>query len=336
MIVTRFILIFLSLWANQAIANEKVIIRVGHFATITHAQGVLGHAFARRGEGWFEKRLGPNVEVHWYVYDAGPGAMEGIFIDSIDLAYVGPSPTINAYIKSKGSVLRIVCGSCSGGSALVVQEDGGINNDADFKGKKIGTPAFGGTQDIMARSWLQSIGFHVTTSGGDLKVIPTQNSDQRLLFQKKELDAVWGIEPWVSDLILEANGKIYLNESTLWPQTNGQYVTAHLVSSTRFLKKHTELLQKWVAAHMELTNWINEHPKEAKVLLRAEIKAEVKQELNQRVFERAWQNLTFTNDPIALSLHTYAENAFRIGFLKQKPDLTGIYDLRFMQGILKK
>ena len=317
-------------------ASERITIRVGHFATITHAQGVIGHAFSRQGKDWFMKRLGPNVNVQWYVYDAGPGAMEGILIDSIDLAYVGPSPTINAFIKSKGSALRIVCGSCSGGASLVVQGDGNIKTDADFKGKKLATPGFGNTQDVMARTWLQSKGFHITQSGGDVMVVPTQNSDQLLLFKQKGLDAVWGIEPWISQLVLEANAKVYLEESSLWPETQGQYVTAHLVSSTKFIKEHSDLLQKWVDAQVELTEWINKNPEEAKRIFREEIKKEIKRDFNPEILDRAWKQLEFTHDPIAASLFKYAADAYKIGFLKQQPDLTDIYDLRFLNAIKEK
>lgn len=333
----RFILILsLAFSANLTAENERITIRVGHFATITHAQAVIGHAFARQGKGWFNKRLGSNVDVDWYVYDAGPGAMEGILIDSIDLTYVGPSPTINAYVKTKGQVLRIICGSCSGGASLVVQSDSSIKTDADFKGKKIATPGFGNTQDIMARTWLQSKGFHITLSGGDLMVVPTQNSDQLLLFKKKELDAVWGIEPWISQLVLETNAKVYLEESSLWPETQGQYVTAHLVSSTKFIKEHSDLLQKWVAAQVELTDWINKNPEEAKRIFREEIKKEIKKDFNPEILDRAWKQLTFTNDPIAASLYKYAADAYKIGFLKQQPDLTNIYDLSFLNTIKEK
>ena len=60
-------------------------IRVGHFPNITHAQGVIAHALSRQGKGWFEQRLGADTKIEWFVYNAGPGAMEAIFAKSIDL-----------------------------------------------------------------------------------------------------------------------------------------------------------------------------------------------------------------------------------------------------------
>jgi len=122
--------------------------------------------------------------------------MEAIFAKSIDLTYVGPNPAINAHLKSGGEEIRIVAGACSGGAALVVQADGRIKTDADFRGKKVATPQFGNTQDVAARAWLHSKGYRVTMTGGDVLVLPTANADQLALFKKGDLDAVWTVEPW--------------------------------------------------------------------------------------------------------------------------------------------
>jgi NitT/TauT family transport system substrate-binding protein len=313
---------------------EKIVVRVGHFPNITHAQAVIAHGLSRQGNGWFEQRLGPTVQVQWLVYNAGPSAMEAIFARSIDLAYVGPNPAINAHLKSRGAEIRIVAGACSGGAALVVQPDGRIKTDADFKGKRLATPQFGNTQDVAARAWLQSKGFKITLTGGDVLVVPTPNPEQLALFQKGDMDAVWTVEPWVSRLVLEAGGRVYLDEKDLWPA--GRYVTTHLVSSVKFLREKPELLKKFIAAHVELTDWINNNPDEAKKLLNDEIKAETTRALPAAVLDSAWQRLELTHDPLSASLLKSAEDAHRIGFLKEKPDLSRIYELKLLNEVLRE
>ena len=181
----RVLLTFALLVLTASARAEKIVIRVGHFPNMTHAQGVIAHGLIRAGKGWFEERLGPDVEIQWFVYNAGPSAMEAIFARSIDLTYVGPNPAINAYLKSQGEEIRIVAGACSGGAALVVQPDGRIKTDADFKGKKIATPQLGNTQDVACRAWLQSKGLRITMTGGDALVVPTANPDQLSLFQSR-------------------------------------------------------------------------------------------------------------------------------------------------------
>src|SRR5258708_40221362 len=88
-----------ALCLQMAGAEDKTVIRFGHFPNITHAQGVIAHALSRQGKGWFEKSLGPHVEIQWFTYNAGPSAMEAIFAKSLDVTYVGPGPAVNAYLK---------------------------------------------------------------------------------------------------------------------------------------------------------------------------------------------------------------------------------------------
>ena len=56
----------LGLFLQGVGAEQKTVIRFGHFPNITHAQGVIAHALSRQGKGWFEERLGPNVEIQWF------------------------------------------------------------------------------------------------------------------------------------------------------------------------------------------------------------------------------------------------------------------------------
>lgn len=333
--MNTFLILIAALFPLLCFSQPKII-RVGHFPNVTHAQAVIAHGMARSGEGWFEKRLGEDVKVEWYVYNAGPSVMEGIFAATLDFAYVGPSPTINAFVRSEGKEIRVVAGACSGGASLVVQPDGRIQNNADFRGKTVAIPQFGSTQDIAARFWLRSLGYQVTLRGGDVKVIPTMNADQLSLFQQGTLDAVWTVEPWVSLLELEAKGKIYLQESSLWPQTDGQYVTTHLVSSVKLIENSPEIVKKWVQAHIELTDWINAHPEEARKIFNEELFSETRRKLPTEVLVRAWTRLEFTSDPLKASLYQYANEAYIIGFLKKKPDLSSLYELRFLNEMIKE
>src|SRR3954452_10588221 len=110
------------LWGSVACcrptAAQQVTLRVGHFPNVTHVQALVGHALSRQGKGWFEERLGPGTKIEWFVYKAGPAATEAIFAKSIDLTYIGPSPAINAYAKSRGEEIRILAGAANGGAAL--------------------------------------------------------------------------------------------------------------------------------------------------------------------------------------------------------------------------
>jgi len=253
------------------------------------------------------------VKIDWYVYNAGPSAMEGIFARSIDLTYVGPSPAINAFSKSKGREVRIVSGAVDGGAALVIQGDSTIKTGADFKGKKIGTPQLGNTQDVDCRAWLKAQGLRITQLGGDAHVIPTANPDQLTLFADGKLDAVWTVEPWVSRLLRDAGGKVFHEEK--------ESVTTVLVSSVDFQKNNAALLQKFVKAHRELTDWIKANPEEAQRRVVAELTAEMRSKISPELIAAAWPRIILTNTVNMKSLETYVQNAKEAGFLRQVPDL---------------
>ena len=299
-------------------AQQKLIIRFGHFPNITHAQGVIAHAFSREGKGWFEQRLGPNVEIQWFTYNAGPSAMEAMFAGSLDVTYVGQGPALNAHFKSNGAELRIISGAANGGAALVVKTDSPIKTPADFRGKKIATPQLGNTQDISCRAWLKAQGFKITQIGGDALVIPTSNPDQLALFQKGGVDAVWTVEPWVTRLEREGNGRIFLEDKDV--------LTTWLACSAKFLGERRDLAKKIAAANVELTQWIEAHPQEAQQKLIAELKAETRSDFAPEAVAQAWKRIKFTTE-VSRDLVTKAvQDGKDAGFFKGNTDTSKLLE----------
>ncbi len=298
--------------------NAETVLRVGHFPNITHAQGLVAHNLSRQGKGWFEERLGPGTKIEWFIYNAGPSAMEAIFAQSIDLTYVGPGPALNAYTKSNGAEVRLIAGAANGGAALVVQPDQNLKAPADFRGKKIATPQLGNTQDISCRAWLIAGGLKITQLGGDAQVLPTQNPDQLQLFQQKKVDAVWTVEPWVSRLERESAGKIIVDEK--------EVATTVLVSSAKFLREQRELAKKFAEAHAALTDWMTKNPDEAQKLIKAELLAETRSDMAPDLIAQSWKRITFTAETPRASIESFMQNSLKTGFIKTAPDLSKLFE----------
>jgi len=298
--------------------RAEAVLRVGHFPNITHAQGLVAHNLSRQGKGWFEERLGPGTKIEWFVYNAGPSAMEAVFAGSIDLTYVGPGPALNAYTKSNGAEVRLIAGSANGGAALVVQPDQNLKAAADFRGKKIATPQLGNTQDISCRAWLIAGGLKITQLGGDAQVLPTQNPDQLSLFQQKKVDAVWTVEPWVSRLERESGGKTLVDEK--------EVATTVLVSSAKFLQNQRELAKKFAEAHAALTDWMLKNPDEAQKLIKAELLAETRSDMAADLIAQSWKRITFTAETPRASIESFLQNSIKTGFIKTAPDLTKLFE----------
>ncbi|PYL57314.1 MAG: aliphatic sulfonate ABC transporter substrate-binding protein, partial [Verrucomicrobia bacterium] len=256
---------------------------------------------------------GPGTKIEWFVYNAGPSAMEALFAKSIELTYVGPGPALNAYTKSNGDEIRLI-----GGAALVVQPDQNLKTPGDFRGKKIATPQLGNTQDISCRAWLVAGGLKITQLGGHAQVIPTQNPDQLALFREKKIDAVWTVEPWVSRIEMEARGKVIVEE----PET----ATTVLVSSAKFLSEQRDLVRKFVQANAELTDWILKNAAEAQRLVMAELLAETKSDMTPELIEHAWKRIVFSAEIPRASVEKFAQNSVRSGFIKAAPDLSRLFE----------
>lgn len=305
-------------------------IRVGYFPNITHAQAVIG-----LNSGIFEKHLGSEVKIKATLFNAGPSIIEAIFSEDIDIAYVGPSPVINGYVRSGGRALKVISGVSSGGSLFIVRPDSNIKKPIDLSGKRIASPQLGNTQDIALREYIKNCGLKPTERGGTVNILPLRNPDILNLFMQKQVDGAWVPEPWASRLLKEAGGEIFVDERTLWD--GGRFCSTLMIVGTNFLKKHPNWVKKWLKAHVEITGWINQHPEEAKTVIGDQIKAISGISLPKDIIDEAFSRLEITYDPIISSLFSYAEMAYNAGFLgERKPDLSGMVDLRLLNRILKE
>ena len=299
--------------SSRTNTNTLKTLRIGYFQNINHAQAVIG-----LGNGDFQKALGKNVSVQTFVFNAGPSAIESLLAKKLDVTYVGPNPAINGYVVSGGKDLKIIAGASGGGAVFVVRNDSGITSSKDFAGKKFASPQLGNTQDIALRSYLLKNGYKTTENGGNVTVTPIANPDILTLFLKKQLDGAWVPEPWGARLVKEANGKIFLDERSLWP--DGKFVTTNIAASTDYLKNNPDVIKKLLAAHVNETKWINDHKDEAIKALNIQLKKLTGKTIPEDELRQAFSRLDFTYDPLKLSLFQSANNAYDLGFLaKGKP-----------------
>jgi NitT/TauT family transport system substrate-binding protein len=313
--------------ASKEASTAAGIIRVGYFPNLTHAQALAGLA---RGD--FAAALGPNVKIETTVFNAGPSVIEAIFAKRIDLAYVGPNPAINGFVQSQGKALRIVAGAMSGGAALVVRNDAGINRPEQLDGKRIGSPQLGNTQDVALRAFIAKHGLKPRENGGTVQIIPTPNAQIIDLITSKQLDGAWVPEPYVSRLVVDGGCNVLVDERDLWP--NRTFVTTQIIVRTDFLEAHPDLVRAWIDAHVTVTMWMYQHPEEAMKLVNTEVAKLTGKPLSDEVLGAAWGRMTPTWEPTG-SLVDCANAAYAAGFLREKPDLTGIYDLTLLEDVRK-
>ncbi len=304
-------------------AGEKI--RVGHFPNVTHAPALIA-----RATNHFEKTFGEDVRIDWKIFNAGPEAVEALFAGEIDILYVGPNPAINGFIRSKGDALRVIAGVASGGAAFVIRNDAKIERFEDIAGKRVATPQKGNTQDVALLHLMKEKGLKPKNQGGNVEIFNISGGDQITALSRSQVDAIWTVEPWVSRLVSEANGKILFEEKELWPE--GKYATTLLIARKKFIDQHPELVQKWVDGHVQITNYINQNLREAKEVFNKELQFETTKFLPPAYLDQCFEKIQFTDDPMESSVQESAKRADAIGYLgKGDHNLDGLYDLSFLK-----
>ncbi|MBV8303431.1 MAG: ABC transporter substrate-binding protein [Acidimicrobiia bacterium] len=312
--------------SSTAGSSGHVDLRLGYFPNLTHATALVGVA-----NGIFAKHLGPNVTLSTKTFNAGPDEIQAMFANSLDIAYVGPNPAINAFQKSSGEAVRLIAGATSGGAGLVVKPS--INSAADLKGKKLASPQLGNTQDVALRKWLKSQGLTTTPEGGgDVQILPQDNAQTLDTFKAGQIDGAWVPEPWMSRLQIDGKGKLLVNEGTLWG--GGKFLTTTVVVRTTFLHDHPDVVQNFLKGHVDATDWINQNPTQAQEVANQAIAQLTGKALSSQVVAAAWKNLTFTWDPLASTLRQEADDAQSAGLL-QNTNLKGLVDVAALNAVLK-
>jgi NitT/TauT family transport system substrate-binding protein len=133
-------------------------------------------------------------------------------------------------------------------------------------------------------------------------------------------------------MVQEGKGHVLVNEADLWPE--GKFVTTHLVVRTEYLNDHPDVVKALLEGTVNAIDKTNDDPDAAKASANKQLEELTDKPLDQKVLDAAWDNLTFTADPIASSLEKGAKDAEAVGLL-DPVDLDGIYDLGPLNEVLK-
>jgi NitT/TauT family transport system substrate-binding protein len=309
---------------EKASHGSRLALRLGYFPNLTHATAIVGIE-----KGIVAKALDGTATLEPRTFNAGPAAVESLFSGAVDATYIGPGPTTNAFVRSGGKAVRVIAGATAGGAALVVKPS--IRDVSGLRGKRIATPQLGNTQDIALRYWLRQHGLRTDTSGGgDVNVVPQENSQTVQTFATGDIDGAWVPEPYVSRLVRDG-GRVLVDERTLWP--GGRFVTTNLLVRTAFLEEHPDAVAALLRGHVEATDVVNRDPAGAQRTIAESIGRLTGKPLPADLVAAAWKSLTFTNDPIGGSLLEGAKHAQAVGLLADA-NLDGLYDLAPLNRVL--
>ena len=307
------------------------VLRIGYLTNVTHATALVGIQ-----RGLIRSVVGAGgTRVEFTSFNAGPASIEALKGGSIDAAFIGVSPAVSGFTSTRGSLLRIVAGTTTGGAQFITKPS--ITSVSDLRGKTFASPQLGGTQDVALRSYLGRHGLKTTISGigGDVTVTPMENATTLASFKSGDIDGAWVPEPWASRLVLEGNGRVFLDEKSLW--NKGKFVTTHLVVATKYLKDYPGTVRSLIGSAYATNKWIKANKQAAKDAVQAQLLATTGKNLSDAVINRAWENITPTLDPLAASLAVSVDHAVDVGLLTNigSRGVQGIYDLRLLNQLLK-
>lgn len=299
-------------------SSASTEVKLGYFPNLTHASAIVGI-----DKGYFKDALAADsATLTTLDFNSGSDTIDALLAGDLDATYIGPSPAVTAYATSQN--VSIVSGATSGGASLVVSSS--IKTPADLKGKTIATPGQGNTQDVAFKYWLKQQGFSITPDGqGDVTVLPQDNSDTVTQYKQGQVDGAWVPEPYASILVSEGATKL-VDEQSLWPK--GQFVTTQLLDNNDFLKSHANLVDDLLRGQIQANDYIAKSPDEAKKITARQIQTITGgSAIPQNVLDSAWNELTFTNDPLADTLLQSAKHAEATGLIDPVNGLSSIYNL---------
>ncbi|GAA1381841.1 ABC transporter substrate-binding protein [Pseudonocardia kongjuensis] len=290
-------------------------VRLGYFPNITHAPALISVQ-----NGLFAEELG-DTALTPQTFNAGPDQVAALLGGSIDVAFIGSGPAINAFSRSNGEAVRLVAGSTSAGAQLVTSPD--ITTPDQLRGKTIATPQLGNTQDVALKTWLKENDLPIGDGPDAVTVQNIENPRTLDLFRTGEVAGGWLPEPWSSRLV-DAGASVFLDERTLWP--DGEFPTTVIIVRTEFLQQHPETVEAILRAEQRAIEFIREQPEQARTISNQAIQEITGNALTEPVLERAFSELTFDTDPLAATWPQLAEDAVTAEIADTPADLTGFLD----------
>ncbi|WP_020662001.1 ABC transporter substrate-binding protein [Amycolatopsis benzoatilytica] len=301
---------------NEGAAGE---VRVGFFPNVTHTPALIGVK-----KDFFAQNLG-GTKLATQTFNAGPAEVNALLGGSLDVAFIGSGPAINAFTKSKGAI-QLVAGAVTGGAQLVVKPD--ITSVDQLKGKTIATPQLANTQDVALKKFLA--GKHLT---GQVNVTNLDNPKTLDAFRKGEVDGGWLPEPWSSRLVADAGAKVLVDEKSLWP--DGRFPSTVAIVRSEFLKQHPDTVRALLKGELQAIDWAKRNPAEAKTVVNAALKELSGSSLSPAVLDRAFANIELTADPVPAQFPQLAKDSVTAGVVDQVVDLKGFADFGPLNEVLK-
>lgn len=292
-------------------------------------------AYVAQDKGWFEEE-GLNLSTY-ESYVTGMALASALARGDIEVAYMCLVPAVNVYANA-GVPIRIVAGTHRYGYGLVVNPEK-VRSVEDLAGDdvRIGCLREGGATDIFLQRTIDEYGLDRDAVLGRVQRMNPPRQLQAI--QAGQLDAAFLPEQWAT-MAEDFGFGMLLTSQDVWPEMQGSV----LVVTEELAQTHPETVRSLVRTSQRATDWINQHPDEAAVIMARQLsitgqtvfpaeEAEIAAtfEITPDVLLRSMARLEYTTDLDPAMVQEVIDYMAELGYIKSSFEAEDILDLSFAE-----
>jgi len=292
-------------------------------------------AYIAQDKGWFEEE-----ELNLSAYESyvtGMALASALARGDIEVAYMCLVPAINVYANA-GVPIKIVAGTHRYGYGLVVNPDKiEAVEDLEKRDIHIGCVREGGAVDVLLQRTIDKYGLDQDEV---LSRVQRMNPPKQILaIQTGQLDAAFLPEQWAT-MAEDLGFRMLLTSQDVWPEMQGSV----LVVKEELIEEHPEIVSRLVRVSQRATDWINQHPDEAAVIMARQLSvtgqtvlpakaAELttKFEITPEVLLRSMDRLEYTTAIDPGTVQEVIDYMAELGYIRNSFQAEDILDLSFVR-----
>jgi NitT/TauT family transport system substrate-binding protein len=247
--------VFLFATAQTAMAIE-VKIGVG-------PAGVIGYmpTYVGQGLGYFNELEKKDIKVTFVNFKGGTPTALALLGKDIEFANMVLTHVIKSKAKGKDLTFLLTFFNAQVMAMIGRTEDQDITSPKGLVGKKIGITRLGSATHMQARHIL----LHYGVDPNSVEYVPVGAAGSVVAWNKKTIDALVHLDPWISDLVDNGSAKMLYDvrsvENTV-KLYGSEHPSSGLITRPDYIKSHPEVVQEIVNAYAKTLKWIHSHTPE--------------------------------------------------------------------------
>ena len=238
--------------------------------------------------------------------------------EELNIGYLGAAPAVLVHVNTR-TPTKIIGQVNNEGSALVVSQD--IKEADDLIGKTIAIPTYGSVQSYLFQMFCRQndLDFSKIHINSEIKA-----PDMLVTMESGKIDGFIAWEPFPSEAVSKGYKELF-SSNDVWPD----HPCCCIVVNEKFLEEEPELVDRFLKAHSESTDYINRVLKD-KGSGEYEQLVDIAVNFTQRdetVVRRALDNIIYIADvtpEFRKGIAEYTDNLISLGIIDEG-DLKALY-----------